>query len=484
MYGTHDYLAQYALKWLPADERAWIVNETYFYGTELPDSQLREGFDDAARQHIYFNPNGSVADGVMAQKSIRKYNLTIDLLRREKNDTASKWAGSIVHYISEAGLWGNVMKRAISSRRFEQYVLIRTDIIFPSSDFESLFSGYLAFDSLDNISPYDAVLKVANATYFGDEDGRCNAKWMDENYNVSDPEFLRCAGRNFNNIINAIADVIHSIYMEAKGEGMITRRTINWNEKARVPSVILNFSSEVYGKNDTISANIVTNLNDIFYSPAHSWRLFKLKNESENETWWEEVDYGVLCEIPSCEALCSGGGIGICGMSYPGCRDSTQGEINWSWDREIPKIRRITGSDCPFVDGFDTCYEMVSASPGQYNLTFEYLWRCPYYEDFFDERNIYRETLSGTFILDFPEVEAEQEESLPTSPSPATPEEGGGWWFDFTILVYVGATIGIIFGILFTIRQIFIFRKKRRLNEMRKEHKVFRPSDFKPSDLK
>ncbi len=40
VYGTHDWVAQHALDWLPADEKQYLVDNlaAYLYGTELPDN--------------------------------------------------------------------------------------------------------------------------------------------------------------------------------------------------------------------------------------------------------------------------------------------------------------------------------------------------------------------------------------------------------------------------------------------------------------
>jgi len=39
-YGTHDWIAQHALDWLPLEEKQFILDNlaTYLYGTELPDN--------------------------------------------------------------------------------------------------------------------------------------------------------------------------------------------------------------------------------------------------------------------------------------------------------------------------------------------------------------------------------------------------------------------------------------------------------------
>ena len=49
-YGTHDWIAQHALDWLPTEEKQFILDnlQTYLYGTELPDNiQAIDGIGDS-----------------------------------------------------------------------------------------------------------------------------------------------------------------------------------------------------------------------------------------------------------------------------------------------------------------------------------------------------------------------------------------------------------------------------------------------------
>ena len=41
-FGTHDWIAQHALDWLPTQEKQYITDNlaAYLYGTELPDNNV------------------------------------------------------------------------------------------------------------------------------------------------------------------------------------------------------------------------------------------------------------------------------------------------------------------------------------------------------------------------------------------------------------------------------------------------------------
>src|SRR4030066_249100 len=61
-YGTHDWIAEHALDWLPQQEKQFILDNkaAYLYGTELPDNnKAADGIGDTTKHHIYFLANGN-----------------------------------------------------------------------------------------------------------------------------------------------------------------------------------------------------------------------------------------------------------------------------------------------------------------------------------------------------------------------------------------------------------------------------------------
>lgn len=211
MYGTHDYLAEYALKFLPAEERSWLANKTYLYGTELPDSiGYPESLSDRNAQYMTYGSKG-LTDDFLAARAMKKYDVVLDLIKSGSTAIASKWAGSIVSYVADAGLFSRVIGVSENGLAFEGWIN-RMTRVFPSQEFEDKYGRYIEYDgSLEIISPYDAVARVAQAAYLG-EDGACSAQWMEDNYDPNSEAFIACAGQDFNNIINAEADVLHTIY--------------------------------------------------------------------------------------------------------------------------------------------------------------------------------------------------------------------------------------------------------------------------------
>lgn len=236
MYGTHDYLAQLALEFLPDDEKAWVSNVALFYGTELPDSSgYDESINDRSAQHVYFDTTGVVTDDLLANRSMKKYESVINELRNGVNSMASKFAGAILSYVSDAGLFSRVLKDPQNGLRYEGNVLIMMTV-YPSEKFQDAYGSYIKFDGqLEMISPYDAVMKVAKATYMGKNDGSCSAEWMDENYDPENQQFIACAGRNLNNAVNAMADVMHTMYQAGvKGMGY-ELYAYDWKSPAETP---------------------------------------------------------------------------------------------------------------------------------------------------------------------------------------------------------------------------------------------------------
>ncbi len=217
MFGTHDYFAKAALEMLARqapEEAEWVSERLYLYGTELPDSSgYAESINDLLAQYLRFDEKGNLLDASLAKRSMKRYELLINSLASGATGTASKWAGVIASYISDAGLFTRVLDNKKHGIDYETYMLRLTDITYPSDEFQEVYGSYIKFDGrLEIISPYDAVLRVGVATYLGRKDGSCSAEWMDNNYDLNDPQFIECTGRNINNIINAIADVLHTAY--------------------------------------------------------------------------------------------------------------------------------------------------------------------------------------------------------------------------------------------------------------------------------
>jgi hypothetical protein len=217
-YGTHDWIAQHALDWLPTDEKKYIVDNlaTYLYGTELPDNSLAVGgIGDTTKHHVYFYANGSLQDDASAVRASEEYQIALNFLKAHDYTNAAKSAGIASHYIVDVAVFGHVMGAntawgaEVHHADYEDYVNART------TTYSSSFDSYLHFDgSLTVISSYDAAKNLAYDTTF-DVDGDLTCVWMDTNYNWSNPTFANRCGECLNLAVNYLADVLHSLHFAA-----------------------------------------------------------------------------------------------------------------------------------------------------------------------------------------------------------------------------------------------------------------------------
>jgi hypothetical protein len=217
-YGTHDWIAQHALDYLPAQEKTYITNNlaAYLYGTELPDnSQATDGIGDTTKHHVYYSASGALTDNASAQRANTVYNLALNYLKAQDYLDAAKTAGTMTHYIADLAVFGHVMGASTPwgaethHSDYEDYVNTRT------STYSGSFNSYLSFDgSLASLSAYNATLNVAYDTTFGGGN-HLTCVWMDTNYNWSNPTFSGRCGQSLNLAVNTVADVLHTLYQEA-----------------------------------------------------------------------------------------------------------------------------------------------------------------------------------------------------------------------------------------------------------------------------
>ncbi|MGP3667342.1 MAG: zinc dependent phospholipase C family protein [Candidatus Bathyarchaeota archaeon] len=217
-YGTHDWIAEHALDWLPNEVKSWIVEyKVYFlYGTELPDnSQAPDGIGDTQLHHIYFSSNGILIDDSAAVRAEATYQQALNYLLSGDYMQAAKYAGAMSHYIADMAVFGHVMgaKTDWGAEKhhsdYEDYVDGKT------SSYNSEFNIFLSFDGeLRRISAYEAAVELAYDTTF-DKSGRdLTCVWMDKNYDWGNPIFKNRAGESLNLAVNYVADVLYTLYVE------------------------------------------------------------------------------------------------------------------------------------------------------------------------------------------------------------------------------------------------------------------------------
>ena len=217
VYGTHDWIAQHALDWLPVGEKYHILDylSDYLYGTELPDNGgAPDGIGDTVLHHVYYSSNGSVQDDASAVRARTEYFIALNYSKAGNYAMAAKTLGIMSHYIVDMGVFGHVMGAStdwgaeVHHSDYEAYVNDRT------SNYTASFNSYLVFDgSLDLYTAYDATMSVACDTTFGGPLG-LSCVWMDANYNWSDPVFSNRAGESLNLVVNRLADVLHRFFVE------------------------------------------------------------------------------------------------------------------------------------------------------------------------------------------------------------------------------------------------------------------------------
>ena len=218
-YGTHDWIAQHALDWLPSEEKQFILGNLnlYLYGTELPDNgKVPDGIGDTTEHHFYFNSAKAVVDDVGAVRASQVYIQVLNFLKSGDFANGVKYAGAMTHYIADLAVFGHVMGAGTPwgsehhHSDYEDYVNERM------STHESEFNSYLIFDGkLETLSANDAAKNLAYDTTFDSSGNGLTCIWMDQNYDWNNPTFKNRCGESLNMAVNYLADVLHTLWLEA-----------------------------------------------------------------------------------------------------------------------------------------------------------------------------------------------------------------------------------------------------------------------------
>ena len=218
-YGTHDWIAQHALDWLPSEEKQFILDNiaNYLYGTELPDnSTAPDGIGDKTEHHVYYFANESLQDNASASRAQEEYLNALNRFKAGDFLNATKRLGIMTHYVCDLASFGHVMGNktfwgnATHHDNYEDYVNTRTNSYLDE------FNTFLVFDdALTNISAYNASITLAYDTTF-DVDGDLTCVWMEQNYNWNNPTFKNRCGESLNLAVNLLADVLHTFYLEVE----------------------------------------------------------------------------------------------------------------------------------------------------------------------------------------------------------------------------------------------------------------------------
>jgi len=241
-YGTHDWIVEHAIAWLPAPEKNYITQNLsgFLYGTELPDLPSGSGgIGDTWYHHIYYNKDGTVMhmEDDAAWRASTEYNKTMALLQAGNLNNASRNAGTMTHYIGDISVWAHVMgaptKNTWGTDNATRHSDYETHVTGDTTTFNSTqWDKFLFFDyQLDIVTAYNATLALAKNTTFG-EGGKYNCTWMNATANNwSNPEFVNRTGRLLNLAVNTVADVLHTLAVESGyASGQVKRYGIKINE--------------------------------------------------------------------------------------------------------------------------------------------------------------------------------------------------------------------------------------------------------------
>lgn len=218
-YGTHDWVAEHALDWLPAEEKQFLVDnlEWYLYGTELPDNKnTPNGVGDTAKHHVYFAVDGALIDDASAARAKEEYTAAQQAFNEGNLSAAAMHLGMVAHYVADVAVFGHVMGAAtpwgaeVHHSDYENYVLEKT-----KSYGGGEFTNFLVYDNnLTLVTAYDAAVELARDTTFDLRQRNLNCTWMDQHYNWSDYTFRSRVGESLKLAVNAVADILHTFYSE------------------------------------------------------------------------------------------------------------------------------------------------------------------------------------------------------------------------------------------------------------------------------
>ena len=219
-YGTHDWIAQHALDWLPDKEKWYIYDNlaAYLYGTEFPDNgQVSDGIGDTALHHVYFDRGGDLTDDAAAVRAETEFTNTLNVLSAKDYKNASKFAGIMTHYIADLAVFAHVMGAGTDWGKEKHHDDFENGANGYTSSYNSWFTRFLVFDgSLIEISAYDAAVNLARDTTF--DNVTDTAVWMDQNYNWNNQAFMNRVGESLNLAVNYVTDVLHTLYVKSEAQ--------------------------------------------------------------------------------------------------------------------------------------------------------------------------------------------------------------------------------------------------------------------------
>jgi hypothetical protein len=214
-YGTHDWIAQHALDWLPTQKKQYITDnlQLYLYGTELPDLPATQGgIGDTTKHHIYYSASGVLQDDAAATRAEEEYQTALTYLNAGNYPEAAKHAGAMTHYIADLAVFSHVMGKPTDWGAETHHSDYENHANSITTTYTATYINPLQFDeTLTTLSAGDAARQLALDTTL-DDGGTHTAKWMDQNYNWATTAFPNRSWESANLAVNEVADVLTTLY--------------------------------------------------------------------------------------------------------------------------------------------------------------------------------------------------------------------------------------------------------------------------------
>jgi hypothetical protein len=214
-YGTHDWIAQHALDWLPAEKKQYITDNlaTYLYGTELPDlPSMQGGIGDTTKHHIYYSADGTLEDDASAVRAEAEYQLALSFLETGNDAEAAKHAGAMTHYIADMAVFGHVMGASTDWGTETHHSDYENHVTSITTSYSASYTKPLQFNGVLTTLPVgDAARQLALDTTL-DNGGTHTASWMDTNYDWTNTAFTDRSWESVNLATNKIADALSTLY--------------------------------------------------------------------------------------------------------------------------------------------------------------------------------------------------------------------------------------------------------------------------------
>ncbi|UYP47832.1 hypothetical protein NEF87_004117 [Candidatus Lokiarchaeum ossiferum] len=182
-YGTHDWIADYALQSLMAlngSQWQWLEDrkEIYYVGTEAPDNSginivldgsTIEGFGDTTYHHVYFYENGTVLEDDSAVRAKWCGDWADVSFSAGDFDKAAFYLGAMTHYIADLGMYAHVADNYVAPYNIyfdEHHSTIEGYVNTRTNEYDDMVEFFhISNINVTSITPYNSAIQLAWQTY-------------------------------------------------------------------------------------------------------------------------------------------------------------------------------------------------------------------------------------------------------------------------------------------------------------------------------